>query len=304
MKRLKPSSAEVKHLSRRKVLASGLSAIAATAVINGNDLLKAAEPAADSDTKPELTIGIMDPLAAPLACDCVKGYANRQYLRLAEWLETSLDVKSQVYFSNSLADLKDKKSTVRCDLVIGKFSVVEHQSKAIGQSLKPVASLTDSEGHTTQRGLFAVRSDCAAATLLDLNGAVFYLGSDDCDEKWAAPRQLIEQMEIEMADESKSFASCSEAAKALLELPKETLACAVISSYAAPLLEGCGTIKRGDLKIIGQTDELPFITAFVNDQLPSTVREAIAKALCQPMSSELKQLLETEKGFLPYVASV
>ncbi len=80
----------------------------------------------------------------------------------------------------------------------------------------------------------------------------FYLGNEDCDEKWAAPKQLIERLEIEVAPESKSFASCSEAAKALLQLPKETLACAVISSYAAPLLEGCGTIKKGDLKIVGQ----------------------------------------------------
>ncbi len=115
---------------------------------------------------------------------------------------------------------------------------------------------------------------------------------------------MIERLEIEVAPESKSFASCSEAAKALLQLPKETLACAVISSYAAPLLEGCGTIKRGDLKIIGQTDDLPFITAFANERLPAKLFEAISKALCQPMSAELKQLLETEKGFQTYAASV
>ncbi len=246
----------------------------------------------------------MDPLAAPLACDCVKGYANRQYQRLAEWLEASLDVKSKVLFTDSLTELKQKEASLACDLVIGKFSVVAHQSKAIGESLKPVASLTDAEGQTTQRGMFAVRSDCPAATLLDLDGAIFYLGNEDCDEKWAAPKQLIERLEIEVAPESKSFASCSEAAKALLQLPKETLACAVISSYAAPLLEGCGTIKRGDLKIIGQTDDLPFITAFANERLPAKLFEAISKALCQPMSAELKQLLETEKGFQTYAASV
>ncbi len=149
-----------------------------------------------------------------------------------------------------------------------------------------------------------MRSDSAAATLLDLDGAVFYWGSEDCDEKWAAPKQLIERLELDVAPESKSVASCSEAAKALLELPKQTLACAVISSYAAPLLEGCGTIKRGDLKIIGQTDDLPFVTAFVNESLPTKLRDAIGKALCQPMSSELRQQLETEKGFQPYAASV
>ncbi len=80
-----------------------------------------------------------------------------------------------------------ERSVARCDLVIGKFSVVAHQSKAIGESLKPVASLTDAEGQTTQRGMFAVRSDCQAATLLDLDGAIFYLGNEDCDENGQRP---------------------------------------------------------------------------------------------------------------------
>jgi len=39
-------------------------------------------------------------------------------------------------------------------------------------------------------------------------------------------------------------------------------AATVISSYAQPLLEGCGTIKKGDLRVIGETDPMPFVVAF------------------------------------------
>ncbi len=120
-------------LDRRTVLVSGMGAIGATALAQRENLF-AAESAADSDTKPTLKIVVMDPLAAPLACDCVKGYANRQYQRLAEWLDESLDTKSTVLFADSLAALKEKDSTLNCDLVIGKFSVVAISRK---RSAKP-----------------------------------------------------------------------------------------------------------------------------------------------------------------------
>ena len=42
---------------------------------------------------------------------------------------------------------------------------------------------------------------------------------------------------------------------------------AVISSYAAPLLEGCGTIKKGDLRVVGETEPVPFVAAFATNLL-------------------------------------
>lgn len=298
-----PMQKSTSRIDRRAALASGLG-VAGALTLSDWSASFGTEPAEDKSIKGTLNVVVMDPLAAPLACDCVKGYANRQYQRLAERLESSLNKRIQLQFTDSLSSLKQKDAKLSCDMVIGKCSVVAHQSQSVGETMKPVASLTDKEGRTTQRGMFAVRSSCPAATLLDLDGAVFYFGSEDCDEKWAAPKRLLEQMELAVAPESKSFASCSEAAKALLQLPKDALACAIISSYAAPLLEGCGTIQRGDLKIIGQTEELPFVTAFVNQRLNPELREAITKALCQPVDSELQELLETEKGFQPYAASV
>ncbi len=288
--------------SRRTALLAGL-AVLGTSALPAGSLLPAAELDATAKTKQTLTVVVMDPLAAPLACDCVKGYANRQYQRLTEWLEAALDCKLNLVFAESLVELKAKDDSQSYDIVIGKHSVVLHHARAIGQQLSPIASLVGNDGKTTQRGLFTVRSDSAAASLLDLDNAMFLFGNEDCDEKWSAPKKLIEQLEIEVAPESKSVASCSEAAKELLKLPADTVACAVISSYAAPLLEGCGTINKGDLRVIGQSEDVPFIVAFVNQELPSELRAKVANAICQSMPADLQASMETKKGFQPYVGS-
>ena len=249
-----------------------------------------------------LVMVVMDPLAAPLACDCVKGYANRQYQRLAEELEAKLGMKVSVYWSESLVAWQAKEPTMVPGLVIGKCSVVEAHAKELGHSLRPFASLTDTEGKTTQRGLFVVRAASHVASLIDLEQATVFFGPEDCAEKWSHPRDLLDQLGVATATDSKVFSSCSEAAKSLVALPEETLAAAVISSYAAPLLEGCGTIKKGDLRIVGQTDELPFVTAFVNDSLLPAEQATLQKALLEIRDAKLLEVLESSKGFVPYVS--
>lgn len=253
-----------------------------------------AESAAAS---PPLTMVVMDPLAAPLACDCVKGYANRQYQRLAEAIEAKLKTKVNVTWTESLVALSEKDPKVRPDLIIGKHSVVKAHGEQLELELRPFALLTDTEGKVTQRGLFVVRSSSELATVVDLDGATVFFGPEDCAEKWTSPRALLDKLEIATSPESKTFSSCSEAAKALLALPEDVPAAAIISSYAAPLLEGCGTIKKGDLRVIGQTDELPFVTAFVNAALPAEQQSAIESAILQQRDPELLKVLESAKGF-------
>jgi ABC-type phosphate/phosphonate transport system substrate-binding protein len=254
------------------------------------------QPASSSS----LTMVVMDPLAAPLACDCVQGYANRQYQRLAEALEARLDTKVQVYWTESLAKLQEKEPETRFDLVIGKDSVVAAQGKKLGLGFLPVASLTGKDGKTTQHGLFVVRAESSVASLIDLEGATIFFGPEECDEKWAAPRGLLETLEVKTASDSKVYGACSEAAKALMALPEDAMAAAVISSYAAPLLEGCGTINKGDLRIVGQTGDLPFVTAFVDKKLPQTRRDEIKAALIALRDKELLTVLESAKGFQVY----
>lgn len=265
-----------------------------------------AEEAASStqaDQSNHLTMIVMDPLSAPLACDCVKGYANRQYQRLSEHLEEALKTDVRIFWAESLAQALREKTSGRADLVIGKDSVVLHEAKALKRSFKPIASLSDLEGKTKQRGLFVVRTKNAAVSVIDLEGAEIFFGPEDCDEKWKAPRAHMTELGIKFSEKSSVQPSCSAAAKKLMEFSDDANAAAIISSYATPLLEGCGTIQKGDLRIIGETSELPFITAFVDETLPAEKREEIRRALLSVKAPELLQALESTQGFREYDAA-
>lgn len=266
-------------------------------VIAISGLARAVDPYGPADA--DWTIVVMDPMAAPLACDCVQGYAQRKYERLADYLAEKTGKKVRVVWSESLTKALAEEAKGKAHLVIGKDSVVRHDAKNGKRDLLPIAQLTDMQGSVMQRGLFVVLSEDPAVSLLDVEGYSFLWGPVDCDEKSAAPRQTIKELELDVVD-GNECASCSIAAKQLAADGLSKKQVAVISSYAAPLLEGCGTIKKGDLKIIGNSDEVPFISAFADANLSKADQEAISRALLQMKSSEMLTALETKEGFVPY----
>ena len=106
------------------------------------------------DQQSPLTMVVMDPLAAPLSCPCVEGYAQRDYTVLAKHIEKAIDRKVIVVFNESLPAAM-KKTNGKADLVIGKQSVVRADAKLANQPMTGISQLTDLKGNTTQ-----VRDDC------------------------------------------------------------------------------------------------------------------------------------------------
>ena len=287
----------VKHAAARACrFAVVISSILATSACKGT------EPA-DAIAKDSLVMVVMDPMAAPLACDCVKGLAQRKYEKLAEYLEPQLKQKITVVWSESLVLAMKDKSDGRADIIIGKDSVVRSDAARGKLAVAPVASLTDMKGSTKQKGLFVVRASSPVSSLIDIENYQILFGPEECDEKWAAPRAALKELDIPFAASSKSCSSCTVAAKELLEMSQGAKACAVISSYAEPLLEGCGTIKKGDLRVIGESAEVPFVTCFTNQSLPAEKRAALQAALLEMKSAEMLTIMETKSGFVPYVES-
>jgi hypothetical protein len=95
-------------------------------------------------------------------------------------------------------------------------------------------------------------------------------------------------------------AACSDGATLILELRPNVHAAAVISSYAKPLLEGCGTIQKGDLRVVGETLPVPFIGAFATGSLAATEQAKVLEALTQASLDPLLRIaLETKSGFVP-----
>jgi hypothetical protein len=243
---------------------------------------------------------VMDPLALPLSCPCVKGYAQRDYDKLGKHIEARIKRPVYVAFADSLEKALKLKTDGKADLVVGKDSVVRKQSAKAGLKLAHAARLTGLDGKTTQTGLILVVAEDPALSVADIKGYTLYLGPDDCDEKSLAATNLIVESGLEKPKEPKTCSACDEGALKIIELNKAGgKAATVISSYAKPLLEGCGTIQKGELRVIGETEEVPFVAAFVNETLSEGERSAVRQSLLDVGSDkDLCGALESKNGFI------
>lgn len=247
-----------------------------------------------------LTMVVMDPLAAPLSCPCVKGYAQRDYDQLGKYLEEKLGCPVKVAYNESLPVALRDETEGKADIVIGKHSVVAAYAKKLKLPLTPVFSLTGKDGKTAMHGLVVVPKDDPAKTVADLKGYRVIFGPDDCDEKHSAALDLLRGAGVELPKTLETCEACSDGATKILELGAKVRAATVISSYAAPLLEGCGTIQKGDLRVVGSTAEVPFVELFVSEKLDAPVRESLMTSIAEmSVRPELLVALETRRGFMP-----
>ena len=255
---------------------------------------------APSATPGPLTLVVMDPLALPLSCPCVKGYAQRDYTKLATALETKLGRKVKLIFNESLTSALNGDAEGKADLIIGKHSVVLFDGERSKVALTPVAMLSGKDGSTTQTGLIVVPKDDPAQNVADLKDYRMIFGPQESAEKHAAALALLKKHQVSPPQELETSAACDEGACLILELGPKVRGCALISSYAKPLLEGCGTIQKGDLRVVGETEPVPFVGAFVNATVSSSERAKILAALVESTADpRLQVALETKRGFLP-----
>lgn len=248
-----------------------------------------------------LIIVVMDPLAKPLSCPCVAGYAQRDYEKLGAALTSSLGREVKIVFNESLVAAQKKNELRYIDLVIGKQSVILHDAKTAGLSLKKVAMLTGKDGLTTQRGLVVVPTSDPAMKISDLADHRIYFGPKECDEKHAAALRLLKQQGVAIPAKLETAVACDEGAVNILELAaKGVHGCAVISSYAKPLLEGCGQVPKGALRVIGETEEIPFIAAYMNGNLDQALQATLSQQLLKSTAADvrLRIALETKRGFV------
>ncbi len=247
----------------------------------------------------ELVMIVMDPLAKELSCPCVEGYAQRDYHRLGEYLSKQTERNVRVVFGESIS-AAIQRSGGAADIVIGKYSVVLSDMKTAKVDLQPIAQLTDKMGKTTQTGLLLVRAQDPAQTVKDLSTYRILFGPEESEEKHAAIIDLLRGARVELPDEREIAEACSDGATLLLELPKDKPGAAAISSYARPLLEGCGTIEAGALRVVGETEPVPFVTAFLNRALDAKTRASLQKAVLNSRDDhQLLQSLESLMGFVP-----
>ncbi len=208
----------------------------------------------------------------------------------------------RVVYNESLTTALKGDAKGHADLVIGKHSVVQFDAKRSNVKLTPVARLSGKDGATTMTGLIVVPKDDPAQSVSDLNGYRIVFGPEECDEKHSAAIALLKQNGVTPPTAMETSAACSDGACLVLDDVKKDSSrrgAALISSYAKPLLEGCGTVEKGSLRVVGETVPVPFIEAFVSEQLPVADRAALSKAVLESTAdAALCLALETRDGFL------
>jgi ABC-type phosphate/phosphonate transport system substrate-binding protein len=271
-----------------------LAALAAIVVFSG---LVGGDAAGDGNEP--ICLAVMDPLAARLSCPCVAGYAQRDYEALASHLEQKLGRPVKTGFGESLRRATETADCPVPHIIIGKHSVVKADARAAGLNIEPMLALSDLQGQTVQRGLFVVATDDPAESIEDLVDHELHLGEEKHSEKHAMPLKALRLAGVLEPAAVHEHPSCSDAAATVLEVKPPTLAAAVVSSYAQPLLEGCGAVPKGALRVVGQTGPVRFITAFVTAELDFQTREAVRSALLAVAADKpLCAKLESSAGFV------
>jgi ABC-type phosphate/phosphonate transport system substrate-binding protein len=252
-----------------------------------------------AETPASLTMVVMDPLAKELSCPCVQGYAQRDYNQFAEWLSKQLGRRVEIVFSESLVTALKDDPNARADIVIGKQSVVRYDAAKLGRAYQRTALLSGKDGATTQTGLIVVATGDPAKTVADLKDYRLIFGPADCDEKSSAAVALLKAHGVAVSATMETAAGCEEGAVKILELPAGERGAAVISSYAHPLLEGCGTVPKGAIRVVGETAPVPFVAAFVAADLPDDLRKQItASFILSAHEPLLCFAIESKRGFV------
>jgi outer membrane protein assembly factor BamB len=242
---------------------------------------------------------VIDPLAKELACACVKGHAQRDYRKLRARLQTAIKEPVGIEFSDDLAESLAEVGSGREVIVVGEQSLVAHGAKKAGLKCHPVCELTDLDGKTTLAGWFIARFDDPAKELKDIGGRKVFVGLGEGDELNAATLAALRGAGVEPA-KPENRPSYTEAALDLLDSQLSPPPVAVIPGYALPLLEGCGSVKPGNLKVIGKTQAVPFIQVFVADTMPAERQEKIFKVLLGIRGdAKLLKAMESRDGFKP-----
>jgi len=256
--------------------------------------------ATPTEVEPEpVVLVVMDPLASELACACVKGYGQRNYRKLVERFESALKVRVAIEFSDDLAETLTWVGPGREVIVVGERSVVSSGAAKAGLRCHPITELTGQEGDTSITGLFVTRSDDPARTIADLGGRQVLFGLAESAENRAVVQAALREAGVEVSGID-GRGSYSDAALDVLDSTAKQPPVAVIPGYGLRLLEGCGSVKPGELREIGTTPAVPFITLFLADDIPQDRAQRILDTLLDIKNDDqLLRALESRDGFKP-----
>jgi len=242
-----------------------------------------------------LQVLVLDPLSDQIACDCVAGYAHRDYGRLGEALSREVGCDVAVHYAEDLSAQQESLATGRW-LIVGKDSSQRHTSDQLGVELHALARLRGLDGTANLCGLFVAAVGSGIDSLDDAVGRSICLGPTDAVEKDRLAVEALAVLGVVLPSPIRRATDCTAAALAVVDGDVDI---AVVSSYALPLVEGCGAIQPGVLNVIGRTGTAPFITLFASPSIGEVERIRIREGLLRlNRDAPLMKAIESHGGFV------
>jgi outer membrane protein assembly factor BamB len=256
--------------------------------------------AGSEGSKEPILLVVLDPLSKELACACVKGYGQRDYRKLAARLAEATRERVSIEFSDDLAESMNGVRPGREVIIIGGNSSVALGAHKAELKCHPICELTGLDGQTTLTASFVVRSDDPASELKSIKGRSIIFGLGEAEAELEAASKALREAGVEVSPTLEKRSTYSDAALDMIDSPLSPPPVAVIPSYALRLLEGCGSVKPGSLKVLGTTQPLPFITVFLGDGFTPEKAEKVLKSLLSiKTDAKLLKSMESRDGFVP-----
>lgn len=245
-----------------------------------------------------LTFVVMDPLSKELACACVKGYGQRDYRKLTAYLAQELKRDIAIEFSD---DLTETLKAIGADhelVVVGEYSRMLKEAGVARLKIRPLCGLSDPEGDTNIHAVLVAQSKDSVQNLQGITGRKILFALADTEANHKTLQNCLSTVGLTQTPTLEKRSQYTDAALDVLDSTEPNPPVALVPSYAMRLLQGCGSIKPGELKVIGKTDSFPFITLFVNERLDQTMEAKLEQALLSVgKDAKLLELMESKDGF-------
>ncbi|HUU44047.1 MAG TPA: PhnD/SsuA/transferrin family substrate-binding protein, partial [Planctomycetota bacterium] len=222
-----------------------------------------------------LVVGICDPLAVETASECVRSAAVRDYTAFARRLAegTGLDVQLNYYAFDPLLEQAIRSGEV--NVAVGKTWSIVEASQGLEHPFVRLADLTGESGHNGLAGMFIARADRGISGIAALMGRKVAIGPDTAYEKSYAARRALAEAGVDPAD-YRVVDGCVATAAAVLGGDVDA---GVVSSYVVEF-GGLRHIDRDrKLKVIGNTEAIPFMTIAVSTSVDETTRAKLRETL-------------------------
>ncbi len=124
-------------------------------------------------------------------------------------------------------------------------------------------------------------------------------GPEECDEKYSAAIALLKENGVAIPDQLETSPACSDGPEILdaFKMDPNSKGAALISSYARPLLEGCGTVEKARFASWAKRNRCRLWKRSLPTRVKAEERGELAASLLKVTRDPLLRLaLETRDG--------